>query len=148
MTSSIPTLRRRQLAALGIIIVAFSLLAACMRVDQSAAMRSMNADRGANRLGSLRMQYDAQHKAQAWAEKLARENRLYHSNLPDGIHVRWCSIGENVGNGPSIGAVENAFMNSSAHRANILSSKWNGVGVGVAYRGNTVYTVQVFIRTC
>ncbi|MGI8754564.1 MAG: CAP domain-containing protein [Acidimicrobiales bacterium] len=148
MTSPSPTLRRRQLGALGIVVVALSLLAACMRVDQTAALGAMNADRGANRLGRLGTQYDAQHKAQAWADKLAHENRLYHSNLADGINVRWCSIGENVGYGPSIPAIENAFMNSAGHRANILDSKWNGVGVGVAYSGNTVYTVQVFIKTC
>ena len=41
-----------------------------------------------------------------------------------------------------------AYMASSGHRANILASKWNGVGVGYAKRGNYIYTVQFFIQTC
>ena len=147
MTST-STSRRRRLGTVGIVVVALSLLSACLRADQDQGIRAMNADRGANRLGALSMQIDAQRKAQAWADKLARENRLYHSNLPDGIKVRWCSLGENVGYGPSIKAIEGAYMNSSGHRANILSTKWNGVGVGVAYNGKTVYTVQVFIKAC
>ena len=91
---------------------------------------------------------DAQRKAQAWAEKLARENKLYHSTLPDGIKVKWCSIGENVGYGPSVPAIEDAYMKSPGHKANIMNTKWNGVGVGYATNGNRIFTVQVFIKTC
>ena len=108
----------------------------------------MNADRTANRLGALPINYEAQAKAQAWAERLARDNRLYHSTLTDGIHSRWCSLGENVGYGPSVETIETAYMNSPGHRANILASKWNGVGTGYATNGTRVYTVQVFIKTC
>ena len=50
--------------------------------------------------------------------------------------------------GPSVDAVEKAYMGSPPHRANILSPKWNGVGVGYATSKGLVYTVQVFIRTC
>jgi len=62
--------------------------------------------------------------------------------------VKWCSLGENVGYGPSVAAIEDAYMNSSGHRANILSTKWNGAGVGYATNGKRVFTVQVFIKTC
>ena len=65
-----------------------------------------------------------------------------------GIKVRWCSIGENVGYGPSVAAIEDAYMASAGHRANILNTKWNGVGVGYAKNGNRIFTVQVFIKTC
>ena len=58
------------------------------------------------------------------------------------------SLGENVGYGPSIATIESAYMNSPGHRANILASKWNGVGTGYATNGDRVYTVQVFIKTC
>ena len=53
-----------------------------------------------------------------------------------------------MGSGPSVNAIEQAYMASPGHRANILATRWNGVGVGYATRGNTVYTVQVFIKTC
>lgn len=134
--------------AIVVLVAALSLLTACLSSAQSEVLTELNADRKANRLSSLPTQADAQRKAQAWAEKLARENKLYHSTLSDGIKVRWCSLGENVGYGGSIAAIEDAYMRSAGHRANILSTKWNGVGVGYAKNGNRVYTVQVFIKTC
>ncbi|MCU1455610.1 MAG: hypothetical protein JWN46_3756 [Acidimicrobiales bacterium] len=116
--------------------------------NQATALDRLTKDRAANRLSTLPIQSDAQNKAQAWAEKLSRDGVLSHSYLPDGIGVRWCSIGENVGYGPTITAIEVAYMASPHHRANILDSKWNGVGVGVARAGSRVYTVQVFLKTC
>ena len=42
----------------------------------------------------------------------------------------------------------NSWMNSSGHRANILNSTYNQIGVGVAKEndGNTYWT-QMFIRS-
>ena len=139
---------KRRTVTLVILLATMSMLTACLRTKQSSVMAEMNADRRANRLSTLPTQIDAQRKAQAWAEKLAREGTIYHSNLTSGITVGWCSLGENVGYGPSVAAIEDAYMASSGHRANILAGKWNGVGVGYATRGSTVYTVQFFIQTC
>ena len=130
------------------IAMAIGLLTGCLNPNQESVRRAMTVDRHAHNLQQLRVQMDAQRKAQAWAERLADDGYLHHSHLPDGIHVRWCSLGENVGMGPNVNAIEQAYMNSSGHRANILATRWNGVGVGYARRGNTVYTVHVFIKTC
>jgi len=124
------------------------LLSACLSEEQQSGHDALNNDRRANGRAALGVQNDAQAKAQAWAEKLARENRLYHSTLSDGIGVRWCNIGENVGYSGSVAGTEAGFMNSSVHRGNILNTVWNGVGVGVAHNGNRVFVVQVFIKTC
>ena len=115
---------------------------------QAAVKNALNNDRVANRRAPLRTQAAAQAKAQAWANRLAREGRMYHSNLRDGINVKWCSLGENVGYGSSVQGIERAYMKSPGHRANILNPKWNGVGVGHATRGSRIYTVHVFIKTC
>lgn len=130
------------------VLCAVALLTGCLRSTQNQVLSELNADRSANKLRTLAIQSDAQAKAQAWAEKLARENKLYHSTLSDGIKVKWCSLGENVGYGPNVPAIEDAYMNSTGHRANILSTKWNGVGVGYATNGSRVFTVQFFIKTC
>lgn len=148
MTTITTHLTTRRAVAVALVIGFASLVAACQGPQQAAVQRAMNADRQANRLRALPLNYEAQTKAQAWAERLARENRLYHSRLPDGIHSRWCSLGENIGYGPSIASIEKAYMNSPGHRRNILATKWNGVGTGYATNGSRVYTVQVFIRTC
>lgn len=123
-------------------------LTSCLGPAQQDVYDELMVDRGTYALAALPTQAQAQSKAQAWAEKLAAEGKLYHSKLPDGITVKWCSLGENVGYGPSVSAIEDAYMDSRGHRANILANKWNGVGVGYAKEGKRVYTVQVFIRTC
>ncbi|MCB0977941.1 MAG: CAP domain-containing protein [Acidimicrobiales bacterium] len=130
---------------------AFAALTGCNPVytrQQEEVREQMNHDRRVYGRSNLPMQFDAAVKAQAWAEKLARDGRLSHSNLPSGINVRWCALGENVGMGPNSIVVQAAYMKSPAHRTNILSTKWNGVGIGYARRNNTTYTVQVFIKTC
>jgi len=143
-----PRITARRGLAVTVLVAAVALLSACLGPQQETVRTEMNADRVANGLSALPVNYQAQAKAQAWAERLAREQKLYHSNLPDGITQSWCSLGENVGYGPSVAAIQDAYMNSPGHRANILASKWNGVGVGYATNGRTVYTVQVFIKAC
>ena len=145
--AELPPKKHRIVAVLAV-LVSLAILTGCLNTAQSKVLSELNIDRKAYRLRTLGTQADAQRKAQAWAEKLARENRLYHSTLSSGIKVRWCSIGENVGYGPTVGAIEDAYMASSGHRANILNTKWNGVGVGYAKNGNRTFTVQVFIKTC
>ena len=74
-------------------------------------------------------------KAQAWAEHLAGIDRREQSKLSSGISYRWRSLGENVGVGSSIASVHQSYMDSSGHRANIPSNKFNDVGTGCATGG-------------
>lgn len=138
----------RRVVVVAAIVLALGLLTGCLTRPQNVVLRELNVDRNAYGLRSLSIQEDAQRKAQAWAERLARENRLYHSDLASGIRVRWCELGENVGYGPRVAAIQDAYMASPGHRANILSTKWNGVGVGYAKNGDRAFTVQFFIKTC
>ena len=140
--------RKKVRYSVALIAVIALLLSGCLSTGQSNALTAMNRDRNRSGLRSLSLQADAQAKAQGWANRLARENRLYHSTLTSGIRSRWCNLGENVGYGSATSSIEGSFMASSGHRANIVSSKWNGVGIGVASNGNRVFVVQVFIKTC
>ena len=57
-----------------------------------------------------------------------------------------CSVRTSA-TGPSVDAIEQAFMNSPGHRANILNPEFNWAGTGVSVSGNgTVYLVQVFAK--
>ncbi|MDS0526428.1 CAP domain-containing protein [Clostridium sp. SHJSY1] len=67
--------------------------------------------------------------------------------------VKYSAWGENIayiGGISDPNALANQFMknwmNSSGHRANILSNKFSGIGVGVYKIGNKVYATQEFIR--
>jgi hypothetical protein len=137
--------RARRLVVLVLASVLVLGLAACTP-DQGEAYDLINATRRAHGLGELQWNGQLGDKAQAWAEHMARQGRISHSNLADGAPSGWRALGENVGVGGSIGAVHTAYMNSPGHRANIVNPRWTHVGTGVARSGGRVYTVQVFMQ--
>ncbi|KAA0233450.1 MAG: CAP domain-containing protein [Actinobacteria bacterium] len=127
---------------LGLVLV----LTACNPYDNLAVAELVNQSRAQYGRAGLRMHGELTAKAQDWAEYLARIGYLKHSNLSDGVSAPWQMLGENVGYGPSIQSVHNAYLNSPGHRANILDTRYNYMGTGVAWSGSRVYTVQVFMR--
>lgn len=82
--------------------------------------------------------------ARAHAEDMADQNRLHHNaRLPDQVE-NWDSLGENVGKGASVDDIHRVFMDSPSHRAEILSTRFTQVGVGVVERDGVLWVVQVF----
>lgn len=151
---SAPTGRSRRRTRLGVVAVVLAFasifLSGCfgLNANQEKNHRWVNQSRTQNGRRALPIHGEAQAKAQAWADRLARENRLYHSTLTSGIRSNWCGLAENVGYGSTSRLTHEAFMKSSAHRNNILGRSWTGVGVGVARNGNRAYVVHVFIQSC
>jgi uncharacterized protein YkwD len=112
------------------------------------ALSVLNRDRTSRGLPALPVRADAQAKAQAWAEKLAADGRLSHSNLSQGITQCYSGIGENVAMAPSVTFAEQILMDDPPHRANILGTKWTAAGVGVARTNGGYMVVQVFVTGC
>lgn len=97
----------------------------------------VNSERGRRGLRPLRVSMSLMQSARNWSGRQASERRMYHSG--------WAGMGENVAYGqrdPS--DVMRAWMNSTGHRANILSPRYSEVGVGVVMSGNgqAYYTQQ------
>ena len=115
--SHLSSAKRRQVAA-ATLLCAMALLTGCLRSTQTQVLTELNADRAAYKLRTLGTQADAQNKAQAWAEKLARENILYHSTLSS-HPAKWCST-ENVTWPCVVG--RRCHMASPGHKANIVST--------------------------
>jgi uncharacterized protein YkwD len=61
-----------------------------------------------------------------------------------GIHFTWLS--ENVAQGPTADFIQSQFMHSSSHRANILDSDMNSIGVGVIERNHQLFAVEDFAQ--
>jgi len=120
----------------------------CQSELDEAGLRELKTDRVAYGAPALNYSAGLWNKAKTWSEKLAREGKLYHSNLPDNINTCWLSLGENVGYGPSVAAVQDAFMNSESHRKNVLREDWTDVAVGTAVNGVRVYVTQVYMKRC
>lgn len=115
--------------------------------EQNETYTLINNSRSAARLKALAWDDTLAKKAQSWAEHLAREGKLSHSNLTSGVPSGWKYLGENVGYGGSISKVHTAYMNSPGHKANILNPRFTHVGTGVAKGKNgLVYTVHVFMQ--
>lgn len=123
-------------------------LAAC---DPSPAQESVrahiNESRRAHGVHAIGDEFMVREKAQRWAEHLAANGTLAHSNLSSGLDgLPWVSVAENVGRGQSIQKIHESYMSSPGHRANILDRRWDRVGTGHAVgRDGRVYTVQVFV---
>ena len=137
---------RRRVVVVATLVLALLALIGCTP-EQQAALNEVNATRRAAGLTELLPSPHAMAKAQAWAEQLARNNGLSHSQLAIDMPGGWRMLGENVGSGPSIAAVHQGFLNSPHHRENIMNPAWQWLGTGVAVAANgTVYVVQVFAR--
>jgi hypothetical protein len=100
---------------------------------------AIDIERGAHGLAPLSVDPDVANQAQAWSGGMALYGTLAHDRSFGAelatADPSFRSGGENVGVGPSPGSVEQAFMASPPHRANILGS-YSHMGVGVAIDGS------------
>jgi hypothetical protein len=105
-----------------------------------------NADRTGRGLRPLASVAELQSFAQRRAVEMAKAGRLWHTpNLGSQIS-NWNRLGENVGRGPKLTDIEQAFMASASHRENILYPTFTEVGVGVISDGGPYLYVAVIFR--
>src|SRR5262249_29474267 len=91
--------------------------------------------------------------ARRHAEVLVENQQLSHqypgeAPLPERIGatgVRFTLAAENVARTGYVEDVHLALMNSPGHRANILSSRYNAVGIGLVARDGRFYVTQDFV---
>lgn len=95
----------------------------------------------------------ARYKSQDMINKgyFAHQSPTYGSpfQMMESFGIRFTAAGENIAYGQRTPQeVMNAWMNSSGHRANIMSPIYNQIGVGVAKAANgTFYWTQEFIKS-
>lgn len=104
----------------------------------------INTERSGRGLRQLSLDATLVNKAQAWAERMAATRNVSHSVLTDNAGKDWRVLGENVGWARSVAEMHALFMNSAAHRANIVNGRFSRVGTGVAVVDGQYYVVQVF----
>lgn len=124
---------RRALLALALTTAAVLSSAAPAQASASSdTVAYTNSARSDHGLGSLSVAADLSRLAQQHAEWMAAHKTLAHTSDLGGKVCCWRAVGENVGYGSSARGIFDAFMNSSSHRANILSSRYTQIGVGAA----------------
>lgn len=109
----------------------------------------VNAHRAEHGLPPLPQHAALQMVARRQASRMVAAGYIYHN--PDLAREaeeavpRWVRVGENVGVGGSVPDVQNAFLNSPGHHANIHHNGYNLIGLGaVPHSGGALYFTQNF----
>jgi len=127
----------------------------CGTMMESEEFRLTNQARAESGRPALECDEGLIEVARDHSEDMARRGFFSHTN-PDGEQpwdrmrragISFRTAGENIAYGySSAAAVHNGWMNSSGHRANILSGNYTHIGVGLFDDGGTLYWTQVFAR--
>jgi uncharacterized protein YkwD len=126
-------------------------------VSESAAaeqelFRMINRDRAQAGVTELQWNEWLAQAARKHAEEMARRDQLSHQfpgepGLRDRIaatSLRFDASAENIAFGPTPDEINEDWMHSPGHRANILEPKYNAIGVAVMRRGEGLYAVTDF----
>jgi Cysteine-rich secretory protein family len=133
------------------ILMPAQLVQAQQGVEQQV-MQATNADRAQHGLAPLKWDPTLAQAAAQHAQVMAGQPTLSHQypGEPElaarggaaGAHFH--AIAENLAAAPSPQALEQEWMNSPLHRANILDPRMNSIGVSVVQRGPYYYAVEDF----
>lgn len=112
--------------------------------DPSGYLSRLNGERAAHGLRPLIMRSDLTQVAQSWSDHMAATGVLSHNPRLATAVSNWLAVGENVGDGPTIGDLDSAFMASAKHRANILDPTYDDVGIGTVTRNGMIWITVDF----
>jgi uncharacterized protein YkwD len=105
-----------------------------------------NTERVVKGIQKLQLDPELTRAARSHTRKMVSGENLFHtatSTLKRRI-VNWVVLGENVGVGGSVESLNDAFMASPAHKANILYSTFRHVGVGVKQADGRMWVTVIF----
>lgn len=106
----------------------------------------LNAARRAAGKSSLRLDPQLSKAAKVHTREMVKRNLLYHTPT-DALKRRvtnWVELGENVGVGGTTTSLHGAFMDSPAHRSNILYNNFRYVGIGAKQANGRLWVTFIF----
>jgi uncharacterized protein YkwD len=122
--------------------------------DEQSLFNAANRERREQGLPALKWNDALAAAARHHAQEMARQSTVAHvllgeTSLPGRATkagVKFSSLSENVVQSASAEGAHSQFMRSSAHRANILDSDMDSVGIGVVERGGQLFVVEDFAK--
>ena len=121
-------------------------LTGCYPMLEKRGVAAVNAVRVSEGRRALVPHPQLEARARQVAAGLARQGRLEHSRLGEGLTVRYRYLAENLAHGPTLETAIEALEASPAHRANLVDPRFTHVGVGVATGpGGHVWIAQLFL---
>lgn len=114
--------------------------------DSAGFVASINNLRASKGLGMLSVDGNLTDIAQSWANSMGLADGISHrADLRSGVTGDWQTLGENVGVGPSVSSLMDAFIASPGHYKNLVDPRFTHVGVGTVRVGNLLYTAHEFM---
>jgi hypothetical protein len=84
--------------------------------------------------------------ARSWSGHMAAAGGISHNpSLPNQVTAKWTQLGENVGTGGTVEAIQTAFINSPHHYENLANGAYNQVGIGVVDSNGTIFVTVDFM---
>jgi uncharacterized protein YkwD len=116
--------------------------------DEAKFVELINASRAAEGIGQLAADPDLVSVGRSWSNQMLAAGEISHNpNFKNDVKAKWRKLGENVGVGPSVAELHEAFMNSPAHRKNIMDPAFTRVGIGLVYAPDgTIYVTEQFME--
>ena len=134
--------RRRALTGVASLLLAAVVLSGCLSAEAQSIFDKTNATRQSLRIRALTEDTTLDAKAQALAESMARQHKIFHSaDLRANVPAGYSTLGENVAVGPDMNPGHAAWLRSSGHYANIVDKAYSRIGVGVAKGSDGQYYV-------
>ena len=142
-----------RIALLATFLTAFTTLApspahAATLAPRARVYQATNNSRLNNEVRKVGIHYTISQLARKHSIAMANRGYIFHTTNPSSFYlkgVKWSTWGENVGaTGGTIGGLQQAFMNSPAHRSNILNRAFQRVAVGTYRDANGILWVTVF----
>ena len=142
-----------------LLVISLLLSAAGLAQNKAASpekelFNATNRERLAHRLPALQWNNALAVAARKHAGEMAHKDALSHQfpgepSLPSrvkqaGAHFVWLS--ENVALGPSPSVIHAQFVKSPPHRANILDTDMNVMGIGIVERNGQLFAVEDFSK--
>lgn len=116
------------------------------REDERTFKKLTNEARVLEGLVKLKLDPELSRVARKHTKEMIVAGELYHT--PPKIFgarvTRWKKLGENVGRGTGVLALQDAFMQSLVHRDNILKPGYRYMGVGTRWVEDVLWVTVVF----
>lgn len=144
-----------RLARLTALVLTTTLLLATLGAGSAEAVnrsegrmrRRINQERDERNIRRVRMPTDLVTIARRHTRRMIRKGDLYHNpNLRGDLSGQSHSTyGENVGRGNTVGSLHRLFMRSRPHRRNIISGRYDRMGVGAIRADGRLWVTVVFV---
>jgi hypothetical protein len=121
--------------------------AGAQAAEEASFLEALNQTRARSGLPALVVHDELTALSREWARTMADAGEIFHADpISAGLGAPWLKLGENVGVGPTVRDLMQAFEASPGHYANIIDPGFTHVGVGVVWVGNRMFTTHRFMK--